>query len=313
MGCHWAAISGSRSASDCPALGALKSAARCRSAQARHPWPLARLYIPASQTFSHIGHCHQAVRRLRAATSSGFSGSLSSVCHSAARAGNTSANEPPGFGLALARPALRLPHSRQPAPLPRLWIMAFHSWPQVRQSHHARRLLEYVTISGVTSSLSVGCHSTAISGKRSANDRPDRGTLFDVFVFRATGCFEPRGSFRPRKARAAAARPQGGQPAPAARLPIDASQTFPHFAHSHHAFSFLEKATSAGVRFAFSVGCHSAAADGQRSASELPGLGIASALLAHFLQVAPCLRFATWIRHSFPQVRQSHQTFLLLA
>src|SRR5258705_14011846 len=92
-----------------------------------------------------------------------------------------------------------------------------------------------------------------------------------------------------------------------------ACHSCPQAAHSNHTFSFLDKATSAGVRSPFRVGCHSAAAAGFRAANELPGFGIVIALVAHFLQDAPAARLDTCACHSFWQLRHNHQTLLLLA
>lgn len=190
--------------------------------------------------------------------------------------------------------------------------MESHSCPHALHSHHALRLLAYATVSGVSSPLRVGCHSAAAWGKRSANELPGFGKAF-VTLLGAGGGSEATEGERPRSARPRAAYEHGGHCAPVARLPIDACHSCPQFAHSHQALSFREKATSAGVRSPFRVGCHSAAADGFLSASELPGFGMARALLAHFLQDAPAERFDTCTCHSLWQRWHRHHTFLLLA
>jgi len=151
-------------------------------------------------------------------------------------------------------------------------MIASHSCPHARHSHQALRLLALPTLSGVKAPLRVGCHSAAASGKRSANESPGCGK--PVAVLRSgSGFGAPEVDERPRSARPRAAYAHGGHCAPFARFPIDACHSCPQFAHSHQALSFREKATSAGVSSPFRVGCHSAAADGFLSASELPGFG----------------------------------------
>ena len=78
-----------------------------------------------------------------------------------------------------------------------------------------------------------------------------------------------------------------------ARLPIDASHSFPQRVHFHQALRLAEKATSLGVTSPLSVGCHSAATVGLHSAKEAPGLGLRNVACAHLRHELPLVRLAT--------------------
>ena len=163
--------------------------------------------------------------------------------------------------------------------------------------------------------MRVGCHSAAISGNRSANERPGAGALTGA-RFLAGFCLSPSEA----AARSSLVRrlrpflPQLGQPGQRTRFPMTAGHSWPHPEHCHQAFSFLEKLTSDGVRSPFRVGCHSAASWGHRSASEFPALGTAFAVRAHSgHDVRRWVRPDTCLCHSWRQTRHCHHTLLLLA
>ena len=166
VGCHSAARSGRTAArlllkqTRCPAQKGHPRPPRVRrETGACHSWSLA------------AGQSHQTARPVPAVTPDGISRPFLVGCHCPATSGNRTAR-------------LLLTDTRCPAqkgqPVPRRVRdsgIASHSWsPATSHFHHTFLRDDFLTLKGVTVPFLVGCHCSATSGNKSANDSPGFGT-----------------------------------------------------------------------------------------------------------------------------------------